>query len=90
MERGLSQLATDASAVILIICVYIYTYILHAVPLYQQYGFAKYMSAEITLERASAIGFPPASLRQPPRLCKTHQMKGTVELQHDTIITSNR
>lgn len=90
VERDLPQLATGASAVILISCVYIYTYIIHTVPLYQQDGFTKYMSTEITLERASALGFPPASLQQLPRFCKTHQMKGTVELQHDTIITSNR
>lgn len=81
MERDVSQLATGASAVILISCLYIYTYITDTVALYQQDGFTKYMSTEITLERASALGFPPASLRQLPRLCKTHQMKGTVELQ---------
>ena len=62
MERDLSQLATGASAVILISCVCIYTYLIHTVPLYQQYGFTKYMSTEITLERASALSFPPASL----------------------------
>lgn len=90
LERDLSQLATGASAVILICCVYIYTYIIHTVPLYQQDGFTKYMSTEITLERASALSFPPVSLQQLPRLCETHQMKGTVELQHDAIITSNR
>ena len=90
VERDLSQLATGASAVILISCVCIYTYIIHTVPLYHQDGFTKYMSTEITLERASALGFPPASLRQLPRLCKTHQMKGTAELQHDAMITSNR
>lgn len=90
MERDLSQLATGASAVILISCVCIYTRIIHTVPLYQQDGFTKYMSTEITLERASALGSPPASLRQLPGVCKTHQMKGTVELQHDAVITSNR
>ena len=90
MERDLSQLATGAGAVIVIGCVYIYTYIIHTVPLYQQDGVTKYMSTEITLGRASALSFPPASLRQLPRLPKTHQMKGTAELQHDTIITSNR
>jgi len=89
MERDLSQLATAASAVILISCVYIYTHIIHTVPLYQQDGFTKYMSTEITLEKVSDLGFPPASLRQLPRLCKTYQMKGTVELQHDILITSN-
>lgn len=90
MEKDLSQLATGASAVVLISCVYMYTYIIHTVPLYQQEGFTKYMSTEITLERASALSFPPVSLQQLPRLCKTHQMKGTVELQHNTITTSNR
>ena len=89
-ERDLSQLATGASAVVLISCVYIYRYIIHTVPLYLLDGFTKYMSAEITLERVSALSFPPASLRQLPRLCKTHEMKGTVELQHDAIIISNR
>lgn len=90
MERDLSQLATGASAVILISCVCIYTYIIHTVPLYQQDGFTKYTSTEITLERDSALSFPPASLQQLPGVCKTHQMKGTVELQHDAVITSNR
>lgn len=90
VERDLSQLVTGASGVILISCVYIYTYIIHTVPLYQQDGFTKYMSTEITLESASALSFPPVSLQQLPRLCKTHEMKGTVELQHNTIITSNR
>lgn len=90
VEWDLSQLATGARAVILISSVYIYTYGIHTVPLYQQDGFTKYMSTEITLERASALSFPPVSLQQLPRLCKTLEMKGSAELQHNTIITSNR
>lgn len=90
VEGDLSQLATGTSAVILISCVYIYIYRIHTVLLYQQDGFTKYMSTEITLERASALSFPPVSLQQLPRLCKTHEMKGAVELQHNAIITSNR